>query len=1437
MPVISPTRYSTTVSSSSYLPPSIGGTTSSLAKSSNYGSPSSYHTSSYRSNSLGSSGYSSGGYSSSYLRASYRSNLSSSPSIYRTSSYLTGGNNDTTATSRFGVSSNRFLRASSDRDTLKLATGKTQYNSNTVNTSRSKALQSKPPIGASSPSIRHQRTSSDSARSRDNSLTRVTSKSDPNSNCINNNDTSELNDQPKSKISSSLSSSSLARQVATSGLELYEKYSPAHYIPKCELSRSRSLSEATSSSNKNSNNDKGLSNSSSNVHQLLQTTRESKQHRQQNQNENDLQNLNIKSSSPPSSSHQTSSPTSAKDISKVKRLCAVSTTATTNTNNYSKFATGSVVVISNNSNANASSAYINKNYLRISNSSTTPSHNLVADLNLSTVSNNSFNGSNSRTIDKTHTTNSTSSLKPSINSSVVNIVTNNPSEHDNKTSSKHSNNNNVIKTATTVQFEQQKTISSLSSNSAINSVNDNSATNQILYKKFQKSNPSIATTPASTTTTFSSSTIASATNKTITPSILSSSATTTATSTATITVSSSSQKKVVSNDSSDKYSSTNNANAILKAAKSNLKPTSKQFLSNKSIDDKSMTSLYSEANDNSNNNNNNSTLNNSSYNKKGISTVITINNSAPPTSKSSSPELTTESVADKTRNYLKNSKSNALDAHLEFCKNKLQPVGTTKVNNVNAANGTGSVKSGINSKFIGLTYREPNFLKTECELARSQVAKSNEEQSFDNNNQLLNGGNNNNLICNGAEKVTSKYEKNLIKPLVHKTTNSKQLQQLPRTPSNNNMNCLQNGGGPDLDDIKYIDSDDSERQQHHGHSYHHNYQSQKKSTTSTSSADVTKSIYSSPSRTLSERKDINYITSSKISTLPLTSKHRDLMYNSDTSKNVTSKYNTLNDFKRLPSNLNSNLRSGFHKNMELISSSSSSSSSPSSTTTTPVKTYATSTTVTAISKSPVVMIHQQQNGTVSHESTPSGSPQILRRRGALTTSNSILQNSNDSLSTSSPSSKAILPQQKSTISNLTSSSQAQPSTTLATSTDLDEQSLSNKICDNDESVRNASIRSALPASPTPSRYYDREGRSSALAAGRSYDTEDPSTSKSSLNSSNSYDRTAAEGLCGLRNIGNTCYMNSVIQCLSHTRELTKFLKSQVGIKSSSKDQQILLEFAKLIREMWSPNVRSVTPLELKSAFSSKHRMYSGYNQQDAQEFLRFFLDSLHCALNAGVKGEQLKIDDSLSDNKKADLTWEWYCKVENSVIRDLFVGQLKSTLKCTTCGNTSVTFDPFWDLSVSLPSSSRCKLDACLDLFIREEILDGDEMPTCSKCQARRKCTKSFTIQRFPKYLAIHLKRFSETRWSKLSNVVEFPTGERELNMAPYASNTNVSATYSLYGIANHMGSTAGGHYVALCKHPVTKKWHEFNDNVVSDDLSESVLVSSSAYLLFYERA
>ncbi|XP_058835815.1 ubiquitin carboxyl-terminal hydrolase Usp2 isoform X2 [Topomyia yanbarensis] len=333
-----------------------------------------------------------------------------------------------------------------------------------------------------------------------------------------------------------------------------------------------------------------------------------------------------------------------------------------------------------------------------------------------------------------------------------------------------------------------------------------------------------------------------------------------------------------------------------------------------------------------------------------------------------------------------------------------------------------------------------------------------------------------------------------------------------------------------------------------------------------------------------------------------------------------------------------------------------------------------------------------------------------------------------------------------------------------------------------------------------------------------------------------------EGLCGLYNIGNTCFMNSVIQCLSHTRELTNFLRTQSAVERGTvKDHKILAEYIKLIKDMWNGINRSVNPSELKYAFSSKHRMYSGSAQQDAQEFLRFFIDSLHSALNVSIKREPISSaieDDDLNNRIKADMMWEWYSKVENSVIKDLFVGLLRSTLKCTVCNGCSVTFDPFWDLSLPLPSTnSRCKLENCLDMFVKEEVMDGIDQPTCSRCKTRRKCTKSLTIERFPKYLVIHLKRFSETRWSKLTNVIEFPTGERELNLQPYASEDNTGPVYySLYGISNHMGSTAGGHYVAVCKHPVSKEWHEFNDNFVSD-ASERSLVTSSAYVLFYERA
>ncbi|PNF18004.1 Ubiquitin carboxyl-terminal hydrolase 2 [Cryptotermes secundus] len=335
------------------------------------------------------------------------------------------------------------------------------------------------------------------------------------------------------------------------------------------------------------------------------------------------------------------------------------------------------------------------------------------------------------------------------------------------------------------------------------------------------------------------------------------------------------------------------------------------------------------------------------------------------------------------------------------------------------------------------------------------------------------------------------------------------------------------------------------------------------------------------------------------------------------------------------------------------------------------------------------------------------------------------------------------------------------------------------------------------------------------------------------------------GLTGLRNIGNTCFMNSVIQCLSNTRPLLEYLLgdcylSDINTTVSSMKGALIKAFSTVIQELWRADSedRAVNTTALKSQIQRFAPRFMGYCQQDAQEFLRYLLEGLHEDVNRVTtkpKAILTDVDDQLSDQQKALESWKRYLRMDNSKVVDIFVGQLKSTLRCTACGHCSVTFDPFWDLSLPIPvRTGQVRLQQCFDHFTREEVLDGDEKPTCSKCQMRRKCTKSFTIQKFPKILVLHLKRFSPTERfrGKLNVTVDFPlTG---LDLSSYAASRGPGCMYNLYGVANHSGTTYSGHYTAYCKHPYTGEWHEYNDSRVSTISSRSV-VSSEAYVLFFE--
>jgi ubiquitin C-terminal hydrolase len=217
------------------------------------------------------------------------------------------------------------------------------------------------------------------------------------------------------------------------------------------------------------------------------------------------------------------------------------------------------------------------------------------------------------------------------------------------------------------------------------------------------------------------------------------------------------------------------------------------------------------------------------------------------------------------------------------------------------------------------------------------------------------------------------------------------------------------------------------------------------------------------------------------------------------------------------------------------------------------------------------------------------------------------------------------------------------------------------------------------------------------------------------------------------------------------------------------------------------------------------RHFTGYDQEDGQEFLRFLLDSLHEDLNrvsGKAKYQELKEDKAKSLQLNSNLWWDYNLLRDNSFVTECFGGQLFSKIICARCSNESWTFDNFMDLSLSftrtlniLPSFS---LERMLEQFLKEENLE--EPFHCSQCKAPQKSRKKFTIWRLPVILVFHLKRFclSRFRHEKLTHPITFP---KELDMRSFVKeSTDESvrlARYELFGIVNHSGSLSGGHYTA----------------------------------------
>ncbi|KAJ3390095.1 ubiquitin-specific protease doa4 [Entophlyctis sp. JEL0112] len=296
------------------------------------------------------------------------------------------------------------------------------------------------------------------------------------------------------------------------------------------------------------------------------------------------------------------------------------------------------------------------------------------------------------------------------------------------------------------------------------------------------------------------------------------------------------------------------------------------------------------------------------------------------------------------------------------------------------------------------------------------------------------------------------------------------------------------------------------------------------------------------------------------------------------------------------------------------------------------------------------------------------------------------------------------------------------------------------------------------------------------------------------------------GIVGLKNLGNTCFMNSTLQCLSGTVPLSRYFLGGNYRKSINRSNPmgtkgvIAEEFARVIKSMWSGEETVVTPAQFKEQVGEFNPQFKGTDQHDSQEFLAYLLDSIHEDLNIarGPKAKQVDTkaeeDETVPDDIRLQMAWNNYRATNWSIIVDLFQGQYKSKLECLTCKQTSTTFNPFMYLSVPIPpqNSAGVKggpvyLDECLEKFVEEEILDGEDAWSCPRCKVKRRSRKTLTIAKLPPILLIHLKRFyfQGPFKSKLETYVDFPLADMDLGKYVAPSSTKPeSLVYDLYAIS-----------------------------------------------------
>lgn len=345
---------------------------------------------------------------------------------------------------------------------------------------------------------------------------------------------------------------------------------------------------------------------------------------------------------------------------------------------------------------------------------------------------------------------------------------------------------------------------------------------------------------------------------------------------------------------------------------------------------------------------------------------------------------------------------------------------------------------------------------------------------------------------------------------------------------------------------------------------------------------------------------------------------------------------------------------------------------------------------------------------------------------------------------------------------------------------------------------------------------------------------------------------ASNTICGLLNLGNTCYMNSAIQALCNNPLFRGILESSVRDdldtivlnnrraksdiiddrsissllverpKTSDEDRKILsqsitVQLINLFDIMWANSGAVCVPVKAHMLISKVHgEIFTAHIQHDASEVLSCILQCIQEDTHVSPAIQATEQPKDVRDN--IEKTY--------SPLTDIFTGYMSSSIVCPNCAYESSNYEQFMMLPLSITGCNN--INDCITKHSSPEVLDGDNLWKCGGCNLDVKATKHIRIWSSPQVLIILLKRFDAITNVKLDDHVDFPLTGLTI--------PEQEGSYNLQSVICHIGNIHAGHYYCKCRDVNNDKWYIYNDHSVTN-ITKDAIVDSKAFVLIYVRS